>query len=89
MNIEIAYYQSPIGILEIRNTGNAISDILFINSWKGAKINEAEINFVAPKSIAIKKCIKQLDEYFAGRRKIFSIHTEHFLDPYSTIGNNI
>jgi methylated-DNA-[protein]-cysteine S-methyltransferase len=76
MNIEIAYYQSPIGILEIRNTGNAISDILFINSWKGAKINEAEINFVAPKSIAIKKCTKQLDEYFAGKRKIFSIHTE-------------
>ena len=75
MNIEIVFYQSPLGVLEIRSTGNAISDVLFLNSWKGNKINEAEINFVAPKSPIIKNCIKQLDEYFAGKRTVFSMHT--------------
>ena len=72
MNIEIAYYQSPIGALEIRNAGNSISDILFVNSWKGVKVNEDEINFAEPQSPVIKKCMKQLNEYFAGKRKIFS-----------------
>jgi len=76
MNIEIAYYQSPIGTLEIRSTGNAISAILFINSWKGAKINETDISFVKPKSTVLKKCFKELDEYFAGKRRNFLIHTE-------------
>ena len=76
MNIEIIYYQSPLGVLEIRSTGSAISDVLFVNSWKGATINEDELSFVAPKSVVSKSCIKQLDEYFAGTRTVFSIHTE-------------
>jgi len=75
MNIEMVYYQSPVGTLEIRSTGSAISDVLFVNSWKGAKINEAELSFVKPKSPVIKNCIKQLDEYFAGTRTEFTIHT--------------
>jgi methylated-DNA-[protein]-cysteine S-methyltransferase len=75
MNIEIVYYQSPVGVLEIRSTGSSISDILFVNSWKGAKLIESELSFVKPKSPVIKNCIKQLDEYFAGTRTEFSIHT--------------
>jgi methylated-DNA-[protein]-cysteine S-methyltransferase len=75
MNIEIVYYQSPLGALEIRSTGSAISDVLFVNSWKGAKINEEELSFVKPKSVILKACIKQLDEYFAGKRTEFSVHT--------------
>jgi methylated-DNA-[protein]-cysteine S-methyltransferase len=74
VNIEIAYYQSPVGILEIRSNGSAISDVLFVNSWKGAKIDEACISFIKPKSPAIKACIKQLDEYFAGTRQVFHLH---------------
>lgn len=74
MNIEMVYYQSPIGVLEIRSTGAAISEVLFVNSWKGAKINEKEINFVKPKSLILKSCLKQLDEYFAGTRTVFNIH---------------
>lgn len=73
MNIEIVYYRSPIGILEIRSSGNSISDVLFVNSWKGAKIDESSISFVKPKSPVIKTCIKQLDEYFAGTRTAFNI----------------
>ena len=75
MNIEIVYYQSPVGVLEIRSTGSAISDVLFVNSWKGAKLIESELSFVKPKSPVIKNCIKQLDEYFAGTRKEFTVHT--------------
>lgn len=75
MNIEIAYYQSPLGALEIRSTGSAISDVLFVNSWKGAKINEAGLSFAKPKSVVIKNCIKQLNEYFAGKRTEFTLHT--------------
>lgn len=75
MNIEMVYYQSPVGVLEIRSNGHAISDVLFLNSWKGNKIDEAEIEFTAPKSAAIKNCIKQLDEYFAGKRTEFKMDT--------------
>ena len=74
MNIEIVYYQSPLGALERRSTGSAISDILFVNSWKGAKIDETSLSFIKPKSPVIKSCTKQLDEYFAGTRTEFSIH---------------
>ena len=82
MNIEIVYYQSPIGVLEIRSTGSAISDVLFVNSWKGAKINESELPFTKPRSPVIKSCIKQLDEYFAGKRTEFSIHTSQVGTPF-------
>lgn len=75
MNIEIVYYQSPVGVLEIRSNGNAISDVLFLNSWKGTKINEEDISFVQPKSPIIKTCIKQLNEYFEGKRTEFTLHT--------------
>ena len=75
MNIEMVYYNSPVGVLEIRSSGNAISDVLFVNSWKGAKVDEAALSFIKPKSPIIKNCIKQLDEYFAGTRKTFAIHT--------------
>lgn len=74
MNVEIVYYNSPIGALEIRSTGSTISDVLFVNSWKGAKVNEEELSFVKPKSAIIKTCIKQLDEYFAGKRTEFNFH---------------
>lgn len=73
MDTETIYYKSPVGVLEIRNNQNAIAAVLFLNSWKGKKRNEAAINFTAPKSAAIKNCIIQLDEYFAGKRTDFTI----------------
>jgi methylated-DNA-[protein]-cysteine S-methyltransferase len=79
MNIEIVYYQSPLGVLEIRSNGNAISDILFLNSWRGTKVDETAINFVKPQSPVIKNCIKQLDEYFAGKRTEFTV-------PFAQVG---
>jgi methylated-DNA-[protein]-cysteine S-methyltransferase len=75
MNTETVFYKSPVGVLEIRSIDNAIAAVLFLNSWKGKKINEAEISFVKPKSAAVKNCILQLDEYFSGNRSEFSIDT--------------
>ena len=74
MDIETAYYQSPVGILEIRSNGHAISDILFVNSWKGTKLVEEDLNFKKPDSQLIKTSIQQLDEYFAGTRTQFSLN---------------
>jgi len=73
MSIEIIYYKSPVGVLELRSNGNAVSHLLFANSWKGNAIDETTIDFAKPTSAALKKCIKELDEYFAGKRMEFSV----------------
>jgi methylated-DNA-[protein]-cysteine S-methyltransferase len=75
MNTETTYYQSPVGILEIQGTDETILAVLFVNSWKGTKLVEDELNFAKPRSAAIKDCIQQLDEYFEGSRTDFTLHT--------------
>jgi methylated-DNA-[protein]-cysteine S-methyltransferase len=73
MQNETIFYNSPIGILELRSNANALTAILFVNSWKGKKIAEEEIAFLPPTSSILKKCAQQLNEYFAGTRKAFDI----------------
>ncbi len=73
MNDEKIYYQSPIGILEIRTAESFLTHILFTNSYKGNKINEAEIVFENPKKQITREVINELNEYFAGNRKQFDI----------------
>jgi len=73
VDIETAYYLSPVGILEIQGNTDLISAVLFVNSWKGTKLVEDELNFAAPVSAAIKNCMQQLDEYFAGTRTVFTM----------------
>ncbi|MFM6925338.1 MAG: methylated-DNA--[protein]-cysteine S-methyltransferase [Ferruginibacter sp.] len=73
MDTETAYYQSPVGILEIQGNDDTISAVLFVNSWKGTKLVEDELNFTGARSAAIRDCMLQLDEYFAGTRTIFTI----------------
>jgi methylated-DNA-[protein]-cysteine S-methyltransferase len=75
MDTETAYYKSPVGILEIVSAATAITAVLFLNSCKGKKMDEAAISFAKPKTAAIKNCIIQLEEYFAGNRTNFSIDT--------------
>lgn len=75
MNINITYYQSPVGTLEIRSLDDAITHVLFVNSKKAVKIDEATLSFNKPPSTVIKTCISQLDEYFAGTRTVFDMHT--------------
>jgi len=61
----LAYYSSPIGVLEVVCTEVGISEINF-KQKPDKKASE-----VQPKILS--DCIKQLDEYFAGRRKRFDV----------------
>lgn len=76
MTNETVYYKSPLDILEIRGNGNAITHILFLNSWKGTAIDETTIDFTKPTTTIIINCINQLDEYFNGLRINFIIKME-------------
>jgi len=58
-----AYYQSEIGMIEIIGTEKEILGVKFIDG-------ETEIIETPP---PLKRCIEQLEEYFKGSRKIFSL----------------
>jgi len=64
MEIQTAYYNSPIGTIEIKGNDDGIKSILFTEEEKEATkiIHES-----------LKEVIYQLDEYFTGIRKEFGI----------------
>lgn len=64
MKIYKAYYDSPIGIIEVAGTEEGISSIIFVE-------NKEDITEC---SNSIRKCVEQLDEYFKGKRKDFDIN---------------
>lgn len=61
---EIAYYKSPIGILEVKGSQQGILSIYFVD--------KTDSNFTEIPD-CLKSCIHQLDEYFLGSRKIFDV----------------
>ena len=61
------YYESPVGLLKIGGTDHFIAEIIFID-------NEDEMVHGEPGiSDIIHQCTEELIEYFAGRRKSFSV----------------
>lgn len=62
--LDKAYYNSPLGTLEITGNTNGIFSILFRDE-----------NIVDSKEIpaSLQKCITQLNEYFSGARKTFEL----------------
>jgi len=64
-NLEIAYYNSPIGTLEIKGDADGIQSVLFIDEEVEETKNSSEV---------LQNCITQLDEYFSGTRKEFELH---------------
>jgi len=60
------YYNSPIGILEIITSDNALISAMFIE----------EVKESTGESPILKEAIKQFDEYFKGTRKEFDIKCE-------------
>ena len=58
-----AYYESPIGLLELIEKEQEISAVRFVNNRGGA-------TEVSP---LLERCKTQLAEYFAGRRREFSL----------------
>ena len=63
-NIYRAYYRSEIGLLEIMGTQKEILSVNFVK-----KKGQGETTF----SPALKTCLRQLDEYFRGKRQKFSV----------------
>ena len=60
-------YDSPIGKIRISYTDNAIIGLDFLKMPNFNSNNNSEI---------LKKCINQLDDYFKGKTKEFSINIE-------------
>ena len=59
-----AYYDSPIGILEIEGTEKSITGIRFVDK---------KIHPDPSIPLPLKKCCKQLYEYFVGERQEFDL----------------
>lgn len=66
MEAYTAYYRSAIGLMEISGTKEEITSILFVHEERPESAG-------AESSPAIQSCIKQLEEYFAGKRTKFSL----------------
>lgn len=66
-------YKSPAGLLSISASDKGITEISFVKEI----INDPELR---TDNLLITECISQLDEYFSGDRKIFTIP----LDPQGT-----
>lgn len=62
-----AYYRSEIGLIEITGTDKAIESVNFVNK-KSTPSPEAPP--------CLKECVEQIDEYFKGRRKKFTIEIQ-------------
>ena len=63
----VAYYNSPIGLLEIKSTEQGITTIEFVEEK-----NENSISYPS----VLEECINQLDQYFLGQRKKFSVRLQ-------------
>ena len=59
------YHNSPVGLLELTADETAVTGIYFADT--GRKRDEENTSQV------LKECIKQLTEYFSGKRKVFGI----------------
>ena len=65
----VATYESPIGLLEVRGGERGVSAVAFVDvlaprAARGGK---------GPLPAALAACLTQLDEYFRGRRRTFSV----------------
>lgn len=63
-------YASPVGELMITSDGKAITSILFTETGKEGN---GFMTDVRPLPEVIQHCVQQLDEYFAGTRRVFEI----------------
>jgi methylated-DNA-[protein]-cysteine S-methyltransferase len=62
--MELAYYTSPIGIIEITGTDEGISTLYFVEEQKKQSASVHPL---------LKECMYQLEEYFQGIRREFGL----------------
>ncbi len=61
------YYESPVGLLKIGGTETYIAELIFIDEKDQMSYGEPGISDI------IHQCTEQLIEFFAGRRKVFTV----------------
>ena len=59
-----AYYDSPIGLIEITGAQDSLATLYFVDE-RSPEFETSEY---------LQKCIKQIDEYFQGKRKEFELN---------------
>jgi methylated-DNA-[protein]-cysteine S-methyltransferase len=69
------YYNSPIGMLEILANGSAISSVEFVKE-DPSQIDLSENENIKEGIQVLKDCVLQLEEYFQGERRDFSLRLE-------------
>jgi len=62
-------YVSPIGPIEIRSSGTGIVSLTFIEGKAAAGRAQAPPDVPA----VLKRCVRELEEYFGGRRRTFGL----------------
>lgn len=65
-SFDISYFQSPIGLMQIKSINQKICSVLFMDEETEPATRDAALN---------KECIKQLKEYFSGERQQFDLPT--------------
>ncbi len=63
-NVYTAHWQSPMGLLRIAATDDAITEVVFADAPTPSQDQDHPL---------IAECIRQLDEYFAGNRTAFEL----------------
>jgi methylated-DNA-[protein]-cysteine S-methyltransferase len=67
MEIYFSYFDSPIGILEIVASKHAVQSIRFTDIKNVPSLHSPKI---------LNDCLFELEEYFSGKRKKFTVNTE-------------
>lgn len=57
-----AYFDSPVGVLEICGDEQGVSEINFVREFKKTQVTDANL----------KLCLRELEEYFTGKLQKFS-----------------
>ncbi|KAA9038439.1 methylated-DNA--[protein]-cysteine S-methyltransferase [Ginsengibacter hankyongi] len=65
------FYHSPLCIIKIKISGGYINELIYIDEEAESLPETAKLS--GEDNRALKKCITQFDEYFSGKRKIFSL----------------
>lgn len=61
------YYQSPLGFIKITGTASAVTEVSFVDKPGNNAENPSEI---------VKKCLFELDQYFKGELRVFTVPIE-------------
>ena len=72
MNNYQTHYTSPVGELLIKCTDEAITAILFMDTDQSSKEESLQMAVPTAHPEIMRRCMQQLDEYFAGSRKEFN-----------------